>query len=165
MSKRQTGINFFRKHHMGDWAVMTRRKGCSFTDEGVLLNAIDLYWRQGCKGLPAALEDLADAVGCTEQEAKSMLKNTTGYDLYDGLIHWETVKASHAKALATSERSRMAGIASGEARRNIRSTNDERTMNHPSTTSQKPSTITQEPECVSTVEEAIPFRAAKKIRE
>ena len=50
MSERKQGINFFRKHHMGDWAAMTRRKGCSFADEGVLLNAIDLYWKRGCEG-------------------------------------------------------------------------------------------------------------------
>ena len=134
MSEQKKGINFFRKHHMGDWAAMTRRKGCSFADEGVLLNAIDLYWRRGCEGLPAAPEGLANAIGCTEQEAASMLENTTDYDVYGEVIHWETVRAAYSKALATSEKARAAGIASGEARRNIRSTNDEQTMNHPLTT-------------------------------
>ena len=163
MSERQKGINFFRKHHMNDWAAMTRRKGCSFTDEGVLLNAIDLYWKQGCEGLPATPEGLANAIGCTEQEAASMLENTTDYDVDDHLIHWETVKESYAKALATSEKARAAGIASGKARRNIRSANDEQTMNHPLATNQKP--LTNNPEGVSTVEEAIPFKAAKQVRE
>jgi hypothetical protein len=36
-------------------------------------------------------------------------------------------------------------------------------MNHPLTTNQKP--VTNNPECVSTVEEAIPFKATKQVRE
>ena len=163
MSDRQKGINFFRKHHMNDWAAMTRRKGCSFADEGVLLNAIDLYWKQGCEGLPATPEGLANAIGCTEQEAASMLENTTDYDLDGDVIHWVTVKESYAKALATSEKARAAGVASGQARRNIRSANDEQTINHPLATNQKP--LTNNLEGVSTVEEAIPFKAAKQVRE
>lgn len=161
MSQRQKGINFFRKHHMGDWAAMTRRKGCSFSDEGVLLNAIDLYWKQGCEGLPATREGLANAIGCTEQEAASMLENTTDYDVEDDVIHWETVRVAYSKALATSEKARAAGIASGEARRNIRSTNDEQTMNHPLTTNQKP--LTNNPQDVSTVGVATPFKATKQV--
>jgi hypothetical protein len=98
MSDRHKGISFFRKHHINDWAAMTRRKGCSFADEGVLLNAIDLYWKQGCEGLPATPEGLANAIGCTEQEAASMLENTTDYDVDGDLIHWETVKESYSKS-------------------------------------------------------------------
>ena len=52
MTERQKGINFFRKHHMNDWAAMTRRKGCSFADEGVLLNAIDLTGSKDVKDCP-----------------------------------------------------------------------------------------------------------------
>ena len=163
MTEREKGINFFRKHHMGDWAAMTRRKSCSFADEGVLLNAIDLYWKTGCKGLPVAPEDLAKAIGCTEQEAASMLENTTDYGIVGDVIHWETVTVNYLKALETSERRSVAGVASGEARRSIRSTNDEQMMNHPLTTNQKP--VTNNPECVSTVEEAIPFKATKQVRE
>jgi len=163
MSERRKGINFFRKHHMSDWAAMTRRKGCSFADEGVLLNAIDLYWKQGCEGLPAAPAKLANAIGCTEQEAASMLKNTTDYDIDGDVIHWETVRAAYTEALVTSEKRRAAGVASGEARRSIRSANDEQTMNHPLATNQKP--LTTSPECVSTVEKAISFKAAKQVRE
>jgi len=65
--------------------------------------------------------------------------------------------------LVTSEKRRAAGVASGEARRSIRSANDEQTMNHPLATNQKP--LTTSPECVSTVEKAISFKAAKQVRE
>jgi hypothetical protein len=92
-----------------------------------------------------------------------MLENTTDYDLEGDVIHWGTVKESYAKAVATSEKARAAGVASGKARRNIRSANDEQTMNHPLATNQKP--LTNNPEGVSTVEEAIPFKAAKQVRE
>ena len=92
-----------------------------------------------------------------------MLANTTDYDINDGLINWETIGASYMKAVATSEKARAAGLASSAARRNIRSANDEQTMNHPLATNQKP--LANNLEGVSTVEEAIPFKAAKQVRE
>ena len=92
-----------------------------------------------------------------------MLANTTDYGIHDGLIHWETIGVSYLKAVATSEKARAAGLASSAARRNIRSANDEQTMNHPLTTNQKPLTTNQE--YVPTVEEGIPFKAAKEVEE
>jgi hypothetical protein len=97
------------------------------------------------------------------QEAVSMLENTTDYYVDGDVIHWETVRVAYSKALATSEKARAAGLASGAARRNIRSANDEQTMNHPLTTNQKPLTTNQE--YVPTVEEGIPFKAAKEVEE
>ena len=110
---------------MNDWAAMTRRKGCSFTDEGVLLNAIDLYWKQGCEGLPAP-QGFGERYRMYRARSGVDARNTTDYDVDDDLIHWETVKESYAKAVATSEKARAAGIASGNARRNIRSAKNKR---------------------------------------
>ena len=94
MSKRESAINKYRRHHFGDWAVMTGRRACTFADQGVLLKAIDLYWRFGCEGLPAKTNELAELLDCDPEEAQSMLDHTVGHFTDGDSIHWTPLEIS-----------------------------------------------------------------------
>ena len=166
MSKRESAINKYRRHHFGDWAVMTGRRACTLADQGVLLKAIDLYWRFGCEGLPANMDELAELLDCDPKEAQSMLEHTVGHFTDGDSIHWDSIKDQYIASSDFAKRCAKNGAKGGRAPRGSdRLPNAYQTPSQPVTTNQEPLTITQEPECVSTVEEGIPFKAAKQVRE
>ena len=166
MSKRESAINKYRRHHFGDWAVMTGRRACTFADQGVLLKAIDLYWRFGCEGLPANTDELAELLDCDAGEAQSMLEHTVGHFTDGDSIHWDSIRDQY---IASSDFAKLCvenGAKGGRAPRGSdRLPNANQPLSQPVTINQEPLTITQEPECVSTVGEAIPFKASKRVRE
>ena len=166
MSKRESAINKYRRHHFGDWAVMTGRRACTFADQGVLLKAIDLYWRFGCEGLPAKTNELAELLDCDPEEAQSMLEHTVGHFTDGDSIHWDSIRDQYTASSEFAKSCVENGGKGGRApRRSDCLANANQTLSQPVTISQEPLTIVQEPECVSTVEEAILFKAAKQVRE
>ena len=166
MSKRESAINKYRRHHFGDWAVMTGRRACTFADQGVLLKAIDLYWRFGCEGLPANTDELAELLDCDAGEAQSMLEHTVGHFTDGDSIHWDSIRDQYIASSDFAKSCVKNGARGGRASRGSdRLPNANQPLSQPVTINQEPVTITQEPECVSTVEEAIPFKAAKQVRE
>lgn len=166
MSKRESAINKYRRHHFGDWAVMTDRRACTLADQGVLLKAIDLYWRFGCEGLPAKTNELAELLDCDPEEAQSMLDHTVGHFTEGGSIHWGSIRDQFIASSDFARRCAKNGANGGRASRTSdRLPNANQSLSQPVTINQEPLTITQEPECVSTVEEAIPFKASKRVSE
>jgi len=166
MSKRESAINKYRRHHFGDWAVMTGRRACTFADQGVLLKAIDLYWRFGCEGLPANTDELAELLDCDAGEAQSMLEHTVGHFTDGDSIHWDSIRDQYIASSDFAKSCVKNGARGGRAPRGSdRLPNANQPLSQPVTINQEPLTITQEPECVSTVEEVIPFKAAKQVRE
>lgn len=166
MSKRESAINKYRRHHFGDWAVMTGRRACTLADQGVLLRAIDLYWRFGCEGLPVNTSELAELLDCDPEEAKSMLEHTVGHFTDGESIHWDSIRDQYIESSKNAKNCAENGAKGGSApRRSDRLATANQTVSQPVTINQEPITITHEPECVSTVEEAIPFKAAKQVRE
>ena len=166
MSKRESAINKYRRHHFGDWAVMTGRRACTFADQGVLLKAIDLYWRFGCEGLPANTDELAELLDCDAGEAQSMLEHTVGHFTDGDSIHWDSIRDQYIASSDFAKSCVKNGAKGGRAPRGSdRLPNANQPLSQPVTINQEPLTITQEPECVSTVGEAIPFKASKRVRE
>ena len=101
---------------MNDWLAMTRSPRCSFRDKGVLIDALDLYWQGQCAGLPSDVQELAKVIGCKKAEAQSMLANTTGYEIIEGKLHWESVEKSFLRAKRLQEKGQAGGRASAKAR-------------------------------------------------
>ena len=166
MSKRESAINKYRRHHFGDWAVMTGRRACTLADQGVLLKAIDLYWRFGCEGLPANTNELAELLDCDPEEAQSMLEHTVGHFTDGDSIHWDSIRDQYIASSDFAKDCAKNGAKGGSAPRGSdRLPNANQSLSQPVTINQEPLTITQEPECVSTVEEAIPFKASKRVSE
>ena len=95
---------------------MTRSHSCGFTIKGVLTDAHDLFWLGGCSGLPSDPIELAKAIGCTKRHALAMLDHTTGYEIIDGLIYWQTLERAYERAKSLQEKARSAGLASAKAR-------------------------------------------------
>jgi len=109
-------ITQFRKHHMNDRLSMVRSPRCTFADRGVLLSAIDEYWRNECQGLPSDPAKLADEIGCSREEARSMLENTSGYQIIENKIHWQTIEEAYRRALQTRTKNIANGTASAASR-------------------------------------------------
>ena len=159
MSKYTPTMELWRRHHFGDWLMMTRSPQCTSTDKGLLIDALDLYWLGLCQGLPAEPSELAKALGSSTAEASSMLEHTSGYEVIDGRIHWEKENVRFDSALKQRVNNSKNGKKGGSvARRNNCLPNANQAVS-------QPVTINQEPECVSTVGEAIPFKATKQVRE
>lgn len=166
MSKYTPTIDLFRLHHFGDWLMMTRSPQCTFNDKGMLIDALDLYWLGSCHGLPAEPSELAKMLGSTVEEAISLLEHTSGYEVIDGRIHWEKENDRFNDAMKRRQENSKNGKKGGRAPRGSdRLPNANQPLSQPVTINQEPLTITQEPECVSTVEEVIPFKAAKQVLE
>lgn len=109
-------INLFRQHNINDWLAMTRSPRCGFPEKGVLTDAHDLFWLGGCTGLPSDPSELAKVIGCTKKNALAMLDHTTGYEIIDGLIYWQTLERAHVRAKSLQEKARSAGLASAKVR-------------------------------------------------
>jgi len=101
---------------MNDWLAMTRSPRCSFRDKGVLIDAHDLYWQCQCAGLPSDVQELAKVIGCKKAEAQSMLDHTTGYEIIEDKIHWESLDKSYSRAKRLQEKGQAGGRASAKAR-------------------------------------------------
>lgn len=144
---------------------MTRSPRCTFADRGVLVEVLDLYWRGGCGGLPAEATELADEIGCTTDEAKSMLAHTTGYEIIQGKIHWETIEIAHEKAMTTRIKNKANGVASGLSRANGRSPTVKPTTNQPVAISHEPVATSQDPTGVSTGGGDNPFKITRRVLE
>ena len=78
----------YRVHDLDDWLVMTSSEECTFSDQGILAKALELYWLGSCNGLPSDLSDLARMLGSSVEEATSLLQHTSGHEIIDGRIHW-----------------------------------------------------------------------------
>ena len=144
---------------------MTRSPRCTFADRGVLVEALDLYWRGGCQGLPADATELGNEIGCTTEEAKSMLDHTTGYEIIDGKIHWETIEIAYQKALSTRIKNKANGVASGLSRANGRSPTAQPTINQPVAINHEPVPTSQNPADVSTGGGDNPFKITRRVLE
>ena len=165
MSRYTSTVTIFRVHHMNDWLSMTRSPRCTFTDRGVLIEALDLYWLGDCAGLPAGAKELADEIGCTTNDAKSMLAHTTGYEIIEGKIHWETIEIAYEKAIKRRKQNQANGIASGLSRANERSPKVQPTDNQPITISQDPVATSQNSLGVSTGGGDNTFEISRRILE
>ena len=131
MSKRESAINKYRRHHFGDWAVMTGRRACTLADQGVLLKAIDLYWRFGCEGLPANMDELAELLDCDPEEAQSMLEHTVGHFTDGDSIHWDSIRDQYIASSDFAKRCAKNGAKGGRAPRGSdRLPNAKPTSNH-----------------------------------
>ena len=95
---------------------MTRSQSCGFTLKGVLTDAHDLFWLGGCSGLPSDPIELAKAIGCTKRHALAMLDQTTGYEIIDGRIYWQSLERAYERAKSMQRRGQAGGRASAKAR-------------------------------------------------
>ena len=109
-------LHLFRQHNINDWLAMTRSPRCGWPEQGLLTTAHDLFWVGGCAGLPADPSELAKVIGCTKRNAFAMLDHTTGYEIIDGRIYWQTLERAYERAKSMQKRGQAGGLASARAR-------------------------------------------------
>ena len=66
--------------------------------------------------MPSDPIELAKAIGCTKRNALAMLDHTTGYEIIDGLIYWQTLERAYMRAKSIQKRGQAGGLASAKAR-------------------------------------------------